>query len=469
MKRTTYIGLFTIVALILTACSTAHQPYAYDDVYYNPENDPIKQAEKDPRQDLQKTDNIQYDNSYPNRYTNNGENNNAYPEGIYQNRYTEAETQENNNQEVSGNNQTVIINNNTNDETEYYDPEYAQAVQALNTPVQSFNSYDPYLRSRIAYTNDPFFYGPSMYSNYNFYDPFMPASGLSVGWNSWSGWNVGIGIGFGYAAWGYSNHYYNPWRPMYGYNPWNPWAPMFGYGWGYGWGCDPYWAGYNHGYYNGYNNGAYYGDHSGGSSTKRINTPRGSNGSRAFTEPRQNTRAEGSNGNYRLSGTENSNARMARPSQSQPTQGTESGRRTRTPGRYATDKTPETYSRPSREQQRPSVTGTPNSNIQPNVGTARPSREGRMPSSTTPSINQRNSQSRPYSNDSYNSRRPINPSNQNYQSRPSIQTEPSNSMNRSRPSYNRTPTYTPTPSMGGSRPSRSASPSRSRPSNRPRR
>jgi len=478
MKRILQISLLSLSAIYLAACSTAHQPYAYDDVYYDPATDPIKQVEKDPSAELNKTDNIQYDNSYPNRYNNDEYSSSS--QGMYQNRYTEAEHSANNTPYNSGNNQTVIINNNSSDgDVEYYDPEYAETVRNLNTPVQSFNSYDPYLSARVAYTNDPFFYGPNMYANYNFYDPFVPSAGLTLGWNSWSGWNVGIGIGFGYAAWGYSNPYYNPWRPMYGYNPWNPWAPSYGYGWGYGWGCDPYWAGYNHGYYHGYNDGYYHGGGDYGSNGRRyINTPRGSNGSRAFTEPRERTRPSATtpNNNYRLQGTENQNARVASPASTNPNESLRQSTRSRTPSRYSTNKTPETYSRPSSttsgrtpSSRTPSAV-TPNATLQPS-GTSRSSASpSRQPSQSTPMNTPRTTQSRPYSNDSYNSRRPINTQSQpNYQSRPSYSTPPSNNLNRSRPSYNSTPSYSPSRSMGGGSPSRSSSPSRSRTSTRSRR
>lgn len=464
MKNSIHLSIIAFFAILFSACSTAYQPYSYDDVYYDPAQDPVKKAEIDPSEDLNKSENIQYQNSYPNRYTETQQSDN-YPEGMYQNRYTETEAIENNNPGTNTNNQTVIINNNPSGDVEYYDPEYAETVSRLNTPVQSFNSYDPYLQARVAYTNDPFFYQPSLYAGYNFYDPFMPSSGLTIGWNSWSGWNVGIGIGFGYASWACANPYYNPWRPVFGYNPWNPWAPTFGYGMGYGWGCNPYTAGYQHGYYHGFHDGAY-GDYKYGNNGRTyINTPRGSSGSRAFTEPRSNTRPQSTNGNYRLQNPENSNARIARPVDSRPNQTIEENRRTSTPSRYTNSRTPETYSKPTREERRPQASPTPSNRIQPGDNYNRPTRQ---PSQRTPSTNPRTPQNRPYSNEGYNTQKPLSPQgNTNYQVNPSIQSSPNNSINRSRPSYNTTPTYSPSP--GGSRPGRSASPSRSAPSSRPRR
>ena len=67
MKSLTYPATFILIATLLAACSTA-QPYAFDDVYYHPNNDPVRQVQKDPREDFNQTDQINYDGSYQNRY-----------------------------------------------------------------------------------------------------------------------------------------------------------------------------------------------------------------------------------------------------------------------------------------------------------------------------------------------------------------------------------------------------------------
>jgi len=479
MKQIAYF-LYSILGLsLLTACAGSSQPYAYDDVYYSPSNDPVRQAQSNPRDDFNKTDDISY-KSYPNRY-NEGDGTTTNPQEMYQNRYTETEQIENQQPSTNnGNNQTVIINNNDSDEgAEYYDPDYARTVNRLNTPIQSFNAYDPYQRDRVRYTVDPFFYQPSLYGNYAFWDPFVPTSGLRIGWNSWSGWNVGVGIGFGYSSWAGYDPFWNPWRPAFGYNPYNPWFPSYGWGYGYGWGCDPYRAGFNRGYYNGAyagNNGYYDG---GGVGRTNINTPRGSSGSRSFNSGRERSPRPGSSGtNNRMAGDDYNTSRKARPAQSREAVSRDKSNSTtresssrETPSRYATDRNKESYSRPASrptertgsESTRQPAQSRPNSGYNPSSRPSTTTRPSSRPSSTQPSRSNENSsrqrtRSSNYSNQRYNNNSSTQPSQSTRSS--GSQSRPSNNYRQSRPSYNRTPSYS--PSRGGSStPARRSSPSRS--------
>lgn len=173
--------------LFLGACSTAYSPYAYDDTYYSPGNDPIKKVQVDPRQEFNKTDNIHYDGSSPNRYSNKSSSRETMSKDAYNNRYVETENNENN----STSDDYVPSNNNDseyyNDDTEYYDDNYSNNTNNLYTPVRSFNTYDPYVQDRIIYTNNPYFASPSLYGSYNFWNPYSYGSGLSLGYNSYSG------------------------------------------------------------------------------------------------------------------------------------------------------------------------------------------------------------------------------------------------------------------------------------------
>lgn len=140
-----------------------------------------------------------------------------------------------------------------------------------NTEYYEGGNYDDSYASRVRRFNDV-----NLTMGYGFYDPFFvdPCwnwgwnrcntwnrwgnQGLSVGWNSWSGWNVGYSWGwgagnvgycnspwgwnsFGCNTWGWNNFGYNPWA----WNQWNsPWYGGGPYAAGY-------WNGFNDGYYSG--------------------------------------------------------------------------------------------------------------------------------------------------------------------------------------------------------------------------
>jgi hypothetical protein len=490
--------LFKILSLVFTvgiisACSTSYSPYAYDDVYYKPSNDPVNKVRKNPREDFNKTDQIQYDGSYENRYEES-ERSGDYPRSIYDNRYTEEERADNNQTEQGQSN--ITINNNNNDNTEYYDEDYAETLNRINSPVRSINTYDPYTRDRIIYTQDPFFMSPNLYGGYNFWNPY-PRSGFGIGYNSWSGWNVGFGMGYGmgYSPWRYQNAYlfYDPFYSPWGYNPYG-----FGYGYGMGYGMGfggygmGYAQGYNHGFYNGYYGNGFVGgssNESNNSGVRRISTPRGNSGSTTYRKegstPTRDSRTGGTSprekennekvgtrpdrgGESRPNNNSTPAARpKAQPSNSEPAQNRPT--RSVTPEKYQIERSPSDYSRPepsrepaNRPTDRPSRNYTPSSTPSNNNPSTRPSTPNTRPSSTPES---RPTYNRPsYSRPSYN-----RPSRSNSNSRPNVQpqsrsqAQPQQRSQPSRPSYNNTPSYRPSGGGsrgGGSTPSRSTRPSR---------
>ncbi|MBL4710770.1 MAG: hypothetical protein JKY48_20290 [Flavobacteriales bacterium] len=195
MKKIYNISGLALISTLLIGCVTSNAPYAYDDLYYSPNNDPVQQAQKNTRDDLNRSNNVQYQGGYDNRYSNT-EDAADNRQGVYQNRYTEEEQRENTQIDSI---QTEAIEQEYSDE--YYDEGYAQTLQQINSPVRSFNTYDPYQRDRILYTQDPLFVTPSVYGAYQFSNPFVPTTGLSVGRNSFSGWNVGVNIGYAGGVW----------------------------------------------------------------------------------------------------------------------------------------------------------------------------------------------------------------------------------------------------------------------------
>jgi hypothetical protein len=159
----------------------------------------------------------------------------------------------------------TIVNNYYNnspdyDMDSYYDYMYASRLRRFHNPRRNvFNYYDPFYTNMYWYNQDPFAFGNSIYSTYNFFNPYTPwgwntwSPGFNVGWNNYSGWNVNIG----WNSWGSPYGYNNPWSwNSWGYNPhmspftYNPYA------------FSPYGYGFNNygvGYMNGFNNGLSYG------------------------------------------------------------------------------------------------------------------------------------------------------------------------------------------------------------------
>ncbi len=505
---------FIVLMFFLGACSSSYAPYAYDDVYYSPKNDPIQKIKKDPREDFNKSNNVYHDGSYPNRYNDNGENKN-HPESLYQNRYANDEKARSNQEyynNLNENNAEEYYEEDAYSQDEYYDEDYAQTLNQINSPVRSFSSYDPYTRDRIIYTANPIFISPSLYTSYQFWDPYYygrPRSSLRFGWNSWSGWNIGFSYGLGYGSYGYSPYYYDPfYRPYYSpfYDPfyYSPYS-YGGYGYGYGYGMSNYWAGYNHGFYNGYYGSGIGGnDYAGGSKeegVRRINTPRGSSGSTEYGDrptdgrvPRQavpttndksnisiddnnnfrperggtildDTRKESTqpstapnrNENLRPErGTtieENARPKSTRPASNQPKNDAVRPERAN-PTRYQPNRVQEEYSRP-----------TPNQNMNPNPSRNNSTAPARAPSAepinnlnkSTPSRSTSPASRPSYSKPTYNTPSHSRPARKN--SSPTQATP--QSMPQSSPSMQSTPSRSiqSQPSMQRSRPSFNSPPS----------
>ena len=478
----TLIKYLSLIIISSSIFSCAYTPYVYDDVYYTPGNDPVQQVKTDPRADLNKTDNIRYDNNHANPY-NQGQYSDATPQDYYsQNRYTEQEQMENNTPSYNQN----YIDNNQEYEDEYYDPAYAQTVININSPTRSFNSYDPYQRDRILYTQDPFFFAPSHFNTFNNWAPIRPTFG--IGWNSFNGWNVGFGWNnwggnaWGGNAWGWNNWgwnsgfcppFYDPFNP---WNRWNAWNHPYS-NFGVGPFANNYMTGYRHGLYDGRGFNGF--NPIGGNGVRQSNNRRGyregAGGNNTATNPRRDknpstVRPKSGENPVRQStrsGTAERNANptrtTTRPSSEQQTQ-----RPNNTPKKYRTNRTPNTYSN-QREEQRPQNTTirprtNPTPTRQPSQQTTRPQQQQQQQA--------RPNYSRPKRN-TYNRRTQAQPRRQT--TRPQQSTRPNNNYNNSRPRQsNSRPSYTPsrpsyTPSRGssGGGGSRSTTPSRStRPSRR---
>jgi hypothetical protein len=107
-------------------------------------------------------------------------------------------------------------------------------------------------------------------------------NGFNMGWNSWSGWNIGYNWGYSPYDYGYSafnnpygfgygyGSYYNPWDPWY--NPYNNYNPYCYSGYGYGYGSAYGWGGFGGYAGNGINND-FYGNASNGGSHYGHITP----------------------------------------------------------------------------------------------------------------------------------------------------------------------------------------------------
>ena len=446
MKTIHTITTLSIVSLLLASCNVSNVPYAYDDLYYSPSNDPVQQARIDPNAPQSNPNQTGY---YSDRYTQEGGTN---PNSAnYQDSYAQ-EGSEAINQDPA--------------EVEYYNTDYAQTLQQINAPVRSFNTYDPYQRDRILYTQNPMFMTPSVYNGYQFWDPFMPTTGLSVGWNSFNGWNVGVNTGFGFGCGRALNPYIGFYDPFWGNNMWgwnDPfWGPQFGWGNNFGWNNPWGWnngfnnfafrngyrQGFNDGNFNNYRNYAI--GNNGSNGRRQIIAPRGSGGS-------VNVRSTGGDRPVRpvrgdVNGRTNpvqspNNSRPVRPAQSAPTRpsaesrpsqsaqpsrptngNTRPVRSTTRPPRYQTPRAPATNTRPA-EESRP-VRTTP---ARP---TTRPSAQPQRPTNTRPAQQQaRPSYSRPASRPAQQQARPAT-------------TQP---RQQSRPTYNNSrPTYSAPRSTGGS-------------------
>ncbi len=424
MKSAYYLFFLAFTLVFLSSCSTSYTPYAYDDIYYSPSTDSERAIQKNPSQELNQADDLYSTNSYENKkqeqdYNSNTSSTSYYPE----------EQATNSNSEITN----VLINNlNDSSEVEYYNEDYAESLKSINSPVRSINSYDPYQRDRVIYTQDPFFSSPTYYGNNinTFGNSFVPSTGLGVGWNSYSGWNTGINVGFGYgySPYGYGNSFCgNSYSPYYGYNPYSPFGNQ-----GF---RNPYSNGYNNGYSQGFRNGFNDGFYNNNnfqcnSPLIRTNTPRGNSGSPTV---RSNNQPRPTRGGQRDNSSETNGTKSGVPSI--------------------------TNNRPTRNlNQRVMSIIQPTSVIPNNPTIETPSPQIFESSKPTNSYSPSNLIERPTrTNNPYSRPTQVAPQQQNRQqtqpqkSKPQQQTRPTNTYERSRPTYNRsTPSYSPpTRSSGG--------------------
>tara|TARA_B110000046_G_scaffold88676_2_gene96835 strand:+ start:76247 stop:77647 length:1401 start_codon:yes stop_codon:yes gene_type:complete len=449
MKTIHTLTTLSIVSFLLASCTVSNTPYVYDDFYYNPSTETVQQARVDPN--FSNQTNSQTGN-YNDRY--NQENKTNPNATQYQSNYAEKGTQQ-----VDPSNQQL-------EDVEYYDADYAQTLQTINAPVRSFNTYDPYQRDRIMYTQNPVFMAPSVNGGFQFWDPFMPTTGLSIGWNSFDGWNVGVNAGFGFGCGRALNPYARFYDPFWGnnfgfYDPF--WGPQFGWGNNFGWNNPWAWNNnfnnfaYQNGYRNGFNEGAfnnyrnYAVGNKGTGGRRQIVAPRGNVGSRnvstgSGTRPsrpvrgaqpdaaRTNTTTAPRSNEVRPThptpSNRNAPAVESRPIQSRPNTTTRPAR-----------STPERYQlKPNRPQQtRPQQTNPTQS--RPTTQPARPATRPIQSTPTRPMYNRPAQQSRPNYTRSATRFAP-------QQTRPAARPQ---TRQQSRPSYNKSrPTYSAPRSTGGS-------------------
>ena len=261
MKLLTFIS----VALILSvgsSCSTykSGSVSESDDRYYSLTDANIERraASKLVANSDQYQDNNQNQNS-DSPSTNQDESNyKQYPDAS---NYTQ-------NQPNSGGNVTNNYYGDNYEMDDYYDYMYSSRIRRFHrNNFTGMGYYNPFYTNTYFYNNDPMFFGNSIYSSYGFFNPYVPwgfgGSGLSLGWNSFSGFN----FGFGYNPysmfnnpWRWNSWGYNPWSSPFGYNPWgyNPWGY---YGMNQMYGCSNMFL-YNNMmntpiYYNSYDNNTY--------------------------------------------------------------------------------------------------------------------------------------------------------------------------------------------------------------------
>lgn len=111
---------------------------------------------------------------------------------------------------------------------DYYDYAYASRIRRFDSPLNGAGYYDNYYTNSYYYNNsNPYNYGLSIYSSYNWCNPNYPYNGTSLGLSYGYPYN-----NFGYNSYynGYNNGYYNGYYGQaynpYGYYPsyYNPYG-----------------------------------------------------------------------------------------------------------------------------------------------------------------------------------------------------------------------------------------------------
>jgi hypothetical protein len=203
-----------ISMIMLASCgTTANGPFSQveDDVYFSRKNSEKKDVYV-PEVDVQeiiKANPPQYGNDAPVYYDNNSGNSDF--------NYDEYKARQNQN-DYSATSSESFLN------TVPYIGEENEAADAS------------LLRQQYAgnYTTNNYYINSSPYSNWGYNNWGYPSRSFGVGYNSWSGWNVGFGYGWNTGwntGWGYGWPHYNPYyggyyNGIWGHNPWgyNAWA-----------------------------------------------------------------------------------------------------------------------------------------------------------------------------------------------------------------------------------------------------
>lgn len=156
---------------------------------------------------------------------------------------------------------------------DYYDYAYSARINRFHNPI-GVGYYDNYYTNIYSYSQNPLFYGTSIYSGFGM---GMPSTYFGVGnsgfgmANSWgwgnslyydpfcsywggNAWGGGFGFNNGFNNFGgFNNGFHSPWSyDPYGFNSWNMHNNGYWNGFNNG-----YWHGYNNGFWNGYNNGSW--------------------------------------------------------------------------------------------------------------------------------------------------------------------------------------------------------------------
>lgn len=230
MSVKSILALFT-TTMIFGSCALLNQPAtADDDVYYTNSNNLIGVgASKIPTVDLEKIKRENpslIDTTKPSGYNNMEET--ANPRAVLGYSAYKA----------------------TQDSIYKQHPEYSGYYQPYSMPP--FSLREEYLRlkaerrqqRRLARINNRRYYGYNNYYNQgpgfnygynnfgynNFCNPWYGNTGwgynnwgptFGFGWNTFNGWNAGIGFGYNnfYNPWAFNNYYYNPWGYYNNYNP----------------------------------------------------------------------------------------------------------------------------------------------------------------------------------------------------------------------------------------------------------
>ena len=234
---------FAVVSLfILSACTSANQlSSVYDDdgVYSSKKEKTISAQTQTvfENQKITEQKNTDYKELTPKSYNTE---NAADKSQMSYDKYKQSQAENANNVvDNSNSTQTENVENQENqnysnyDTDDYYDYGYSSRLRRFHNPCRFSSYYDDYYTNMYWYNYDPFYFGTSIYTGYNwwgpsysFYNPYY--------YNNW-GWNFGFGIGYGWSYFGIG---------YYGWNSPYYWGGYYGYG--------SYGNGYNDGYNDGY-------------------------------------------------------------------------------------------------------------------------------------------------------------------------------------------------------------------------